>query len=495
MLLGLVAGRFKFRISRSLLIAGIAFIAMLIGSWIARAEPWGLASTEGAGFAIVVVIACAGVSASLPDDRSRSAIAWGWAAAAVGSAIAAALQYAGVERWLHGAVAPTIAHQAVANLRQKNQLASLLAIGLASIAWLMAFHPARKLLLLGCGAIVCAGLALTASRTGIVEFAALCALWFVWRRSSPRAFIWLAIAAATYVLAIFAAAWLHSGSSQDLAPLLARLAGDAPDCQGRRVLWSSVIELIRDHPWSGIGWGEFPLAMYSSAHVPHFCALVENAHDLPLHIAVELGVPAAIVFVVAIAGFAWKLEPWREQDRTKQLGWAVIAVLVVHSALEYPLWYSPFQAALGLALGFAAKDLHCTKEGKLIPLVAALAMSCIVAIAAWEYARVTQLFMPPQARWASLRQDPFDKLGTGLVYRDQIAFARLMVTPVTPQTAETVFDLSGRLMHFSPEPRVIERRIESALILGRAHEAKSEAERYSRAYPVEWTAWKAAHPM
>jgi hypothetical protein len=69
-----------------------------------------------------------------------------------------------------------------------------------------------------------------------------------------------------------------------------------------------------------------------------------------------------------------------------------------------------------------------------------------------------------------------------------------MSLPVTPEAADTVYDLSGRLLHFSPEPRVVERRIASAIFLRRRADAKFELDRYSWTYPEEAKGWKASHP-
>ena len=57
--------------------------------------------------------------------------------------------------------------------------------------------------------------------------------------------------------------------------------------------------------------------------------------------------------MLVCGGFAWwvlRQMPWREVDPTRQLAWAVLAVILLHSLLEYPLWYGPFQMAFGLCL-------------------------------------------------------------------------------------------------------------------------------------------------
>jgi O-antigen ligase len=481
------------RMNAALLFAALAWIVLYGVEGFAHGISLVQPAIAGPVFAAAIVLACATVATSARDIELR-AIAWGWVIAAAASALAALLQYFGLERSLHGAVSWSTAHQAFANLRQKNQLATLLAIGIAALGWLVYRSPRLKTAGLAVGALLCTGLAVTASRTGLLEFAVLLALWCWWHRGQRKLLAWVLVAAACYALGAVVASAFHSGSAQDLAPLLRRLGGDAPDCQGRKVLWSSAVDLALAHPWIGIGPGEFPFAIYSTNHQPHFCALVENAHNLPLHLAAELGLPAALAFIAIVLAFVVKAAPWRASEPARQLGWAVLAVLAVHSLLEYPLWYAPFQAALGLAMGLVAREHPAIDVRRGIAISVALVLAIGVAMAAWDYARISQLFMPPQARWPSLRQDPFARIDGGLIYRDQVAFARLMSLPVTPEAADTVYDLSGRLLHFSPEPRVVERRIASAIFLRRRADAKFELDRYSWTYPEEAKGWKASHP-
>lgn len=45
-----------------------------------------------------------------------------------------------------------------------------------------------------------------------------------------------------------------------------------------------------------------------------FCAILDNAHNLPLHLAVELGVPMAAILCGGAAYAIWRQRPWAERD-------------------------------------------------------------------------------------------------------------------------------------------------------------------------------------
>jgi len=53
-----------------------------------------------------------------------------------------------------------------------------------------------------------------------------------------------------------------------------------------------------------------------------------------------------------------------------------------------------------------------------------------------------------------------------------------------------VHALAARLVHYSPEPRVIEALIDSATLLGLRDEAALNARRYRAAYPQEYDRWR-----
>ena len=71
--------------------------------------------------------------------------------------------------------------------------------------------------------------------------------------------------------------------------------------------------------------------------------------------------------------------------------------------------------------------------------------------------------MAPEARNAAYRGDTAAKVGGTWLFRDQVRFAYVTTVPVTRANAAAVYPMAEDLLHFSPEPRVIEPLIESAV--------------------------------
>ena len=285
--------------------------------------------------------------------------------------------------------------------------------------------------------------------------------------------------------------------------MMHRLREGAPDAHSRLLLWRNVLELIAQRPWTGWGWGELSFAHYSTRYEgPRFVEILDNAHNLPLHLAVELGIPAAVLIC---GGFGWLVvaaRPWRETDPARLMAWGLLGAIVLHSLLEYPLWYGPFQLVFGLCLGFlwpsSPKKTAAVPEGHPVfapSLAAALALMAIVAYAAWDYTRVSQLYLAREERLPAWRDDTLAQVQDSWLFANQVKFAELALMPVTTANAAEVHALAQRLVHFSPEPRVIVKLIDSAMLLGREKEAFDQAKRFRIAFPDEYARWLAKEPV
>jgi hypothetical protein len=172
--------------------------------------------------------------------------------------------------------------------------------------------------------------------------------------------------------------------------------------------------------------------------------------------------------------------------------------------LEYPLWYGPFQMAFGLSAyllwATRMRPAHALQPAtKSTPMAAgppfflatlAAVLMTAVAYAAWDYRRVSQIYLPPAQRASAYRDDTLEKTRATWLFRQQFDFAALSLTPLTRENALHVYDLSNQLLHFSPEPRVIEKVIESAVMLGRDEEALLHLARYRAAFPESHAQWR-----
>jgi O-antigen ligase len=438
---------------------------------------------------------------------SAKVIVVSWIVAGLASAAIGLLQYYGVSGALHPWISHASFGEAYANLRQRNQFASLTNIAFASLVYLSTRYSLigyRHWTLLLAVCLLMAGNAASSSRTGFVQVLLLCLIYGYWggiRGIRIRRVLITAVVG--YIVATLVLPWF-AGLDPSLHGLISRLRAGEKACYGRITLWENVFHLITLQPWTGWGAGELDYAHYMTLYQGlRFCQILDNAHNLPLHLAVELGLPAALLLCGGFVAWVIQRRPWQESDPDRQLAWAVFSVILLHSMLEYPLWYAPFQIA-GLCclslLWLAPKELSSSensvrnfgwKRGVLVTMAASVMTAA--AYAMWDYHRVSQIYMLPADRDPAYREHTLEKISGTWLFSDQVRFAELSMTPLIRANARWTYETANDLLHYSPEPKVIEKVIESAVMLGLDDEAAAHLARYRAAFPEEYAVWTAVN--
>ncbi|MEO7107034.1 MAG: Wzy polymerase domain-containing protein, partial [Rhodoferax sp.] len=120
--------------------------------------------------------------------------------------------------------------------------------------------------------------------------------------------------------------------------------------------------------------------------------------------------------------------------------------------------------------------------------IAIISIACLT-FTAWSYWRVSQLYVPQADRAAAYQEDTIGKLRGSWMFQNQVQFAELTTTLLAAENAAHQYDQALELLHFSPEPRVIEKLIESAVMLGRDDKAEYYMQRFKVAFPKEYAQW------
>ena len=121
----------------------------------------------------------------------------------------------------------------------------------------------------------------------------------------------------------------------------------------RLQIWYDSLRLFWQSPWLGIGAGEINIASFLLLDYPSAMAyksIFEHAHNLFLHLLTEMGIGAFLIVLACLAIWVYKFK-WRELNPETWWLISLLAILGIHSMLEYPLWYAYFLGIAAILLG------------------------------------------------------------------------------------------------------------------------------------------------
>ena len=389
----------------------------------AIAGPWWTAlptSISLSALAMLCAAAIAAIAGTAVQQAGQGALAFRalcialMVAGLASAAIALIQTYA--PQWADGywVAERSVDGRAIGNIRQSNQLGTLLLWAMAAAVWLGEARVLRRPIAIFFALLMVFALVLTGSRAGLVG-AVMLALWgLLDARLACTTRAAMLLAPVAYGLFFYgASAWAQY--SQQVFAVAGRL-GTGADTQSvglRMGLWSNTLELIRAHPWLGVGFGEFNFAWSLTPFPQRTVGFADHSHNLPLQFLAELGLPLGAT-VLALLGWAlWSAgqncsKSAVDHGAASPLRAALFMVLLVlvHSLLDYPLWYAyfllPAAFAFGLCLGGTATAdtasagplQHARPSFKLGP--AALVMLLGTAFSIYDYHRIVALTSPKE---------------------------------------------------------------------------------------------------
>jgi O-antigen ligase len=208
----------------------------------------------------------------------------------------------------------------------------------------------------------------TASRTGaiLLPFAVLASALLARRHVDRRT--WLIVAISIALAAMVLAIATYHGFGGSLDRLVARFGEDE---DSRFEFWPVALAVAQTwFPW-GSGVGTFDMAFRAGEPLAivgsHF---VNHAHNDYLEIAIEAGMPGMLL-VAAFLGWlvraGWKA--WRDPlrgdaDLYARMAFAGIALLLLHSLVDYPLRTLALETIFGLLIGLLAAHGNDFKASK-----------------------------------------------------------------------------------------------------------------------------------
>lgn len=315
-----------------------------------------------------------------------------------------------------------IAARAVGNLRQSNHLASLLVWSVIALVPLVEWRRVSGWFGAALGVLLMGAVVLSGSRTGLYGGTLVLVVWGACDRRLSRNVRIALVLSILFPVGIHVWQWLSEHVS--FVPHAVGTATRAADGDSSHfAIWKNTIEMIRQQPLLGVGWGEFNFA-WTLTPFPHRpTAFFDHTHDLPLQLIVELGLPLAAVVLGLLVWALWQglaraLATQGDAGHGVRAAWVMVVMIAIHSLDEYPLWYAYFLLPAAWAWGFTLGSGPAPKPaaepalsgivggrpvdpGKLVRLSSegsglrwfGVAMVVVALLSTWDYWRVSMIFV------------------------------------------------------------------------------------------------------
>jgi hypothetical protein len=367
---------------------------------------------EAAGVLVMSAITVM-VAGAVSSQRSVQSVAAGLISAGIVGCLLGFVQYFLPEladgQWV---ARPNTSGRAFGNLRQPNLLGTLFLLGLCCLPLVTCTGHRHRRLAWSAIILLLFGIALTGSRTALLGLLSL-GLWATFDRGMSQPNRQMFAGAVAIGLGWWAGLWAYGHLGGVVYFGEVRLSTGSDISSSRFKIWANTLQLIADHPWTGVGWGNFNFAWTLSPFPDRPVAFFDHTHNFVLQLAVELGIPLTLALLALGMWVLWRARGGlRHPDPSRSLmaRCCLMMLMVVgwHSMLEYPLWYPYFLFPTAFALGVYLSigwprhaDQTPAAGSQTASVLAALVGLLMIAgalYAIWDYQRVVQIFAPYGAK-------------------------------------------------------------------------------------------------
>ena len=458
-------------------------------------------------WAALLVMLGAWLKSELGVSPVSRALQWWLALAGLLAAVSGFIQYYHIP--LPGGIyaAANPVNQMFGTVNQTNNFADYLGCALVSLAFLRARNALGLVPALIVALPLAAGMALSGSRVPWGYFAIAFALAPLLRLGghSQEARKILQLVSLAFVLfllvqvlnvhtEIFAGpeGRPHSSGERLLEKRNLELSG-----AGRGQLFLYAWLMFLSNPLLGIGFGEFSWRAFElAADLPGGVppGLDRHSHNLFLQLLAETGIAGLLCVAIPLASWLWRTS-WRNLDPERCWAIGVLAVVGLHSMVEFPLWHANFLGVFALLLGAVSPGgaaVEPTRARRGLILVVVLA-GVLTARGVWsDYRAFERWYLAVEAKSARGEIPGKSDLENLMELREDSLFGPYFERIASEAIALDEDDLGDKLalntqvMRAYPMPSVVLRQVALLALSGSDAEALRTLRAAIRVYP-QWT--------
>ena len=319
-----------------------------------------------------------------------------------------------------------------ANVRQPNQLASVLAIGVWSACWLRDQKEIHRVTLALLLLALTPCLVFTGSRMAILLLVFI-ACWGAYTEMRDRkrlSFIYV------YLIFLYIATWYLAEYARQQGILFfhgGERISSADPTGLRWQLWKNSFEMSLLNPIMGCGFNQFNFCFIHAPLDPRAPAAFDHAHNIILQWAVEYGWPLTIILTLMASFWLFKIFKNR-QDQYINYSIGFFGIIGIHSMLEHPLWYAAFLMPTAFLTGFCSGRFYPNEKtpsssdasfGKFKSMRVFLLTSILTCsiYSIYIHTKIAKNYDPSHAMTAAQRHE---NTKASWIFSPQIAYAQAM---------------------------------------------------------------------
>lgn len=416
--------------------------------------------------------------------------------------LAGILQHYRWNTFLNPVITVKVSHAVYGNSAQPNHYANYLALGLISLGMLYMRLSLRAWQVALLAAPLLFVMALSGSRSSWLYLLFVAGLALLWQRRDktlrPLFYYCLALVLGFGLMhLVVQIPWLE-GSTGSVTTTERLFGGDGGSGQIRVHLWREAALIFAQFPLLGAGLGQFAfqhLQLAAELRNPAIVGLYNNAHNVVLQIAAEGGL-AGVAILLGTMGL-WL---WQAAGRGAQFtlyhwwGYAMLAVLGIHSLLEYPLWYAYFIGVAAIVLGMFDNttyrlELRNIGRASVAAMLMLGALSLVQVAQGYKRLENALVLRGMAAKDHSYAQRTSDELLAVRQYTLLSSYSELFIANMMEASADHLkekLELNERALHFIPIATLAYHQAWLLALSDRPDEARTQLENAIWAYPADY---------
>ena len=443
----------------------------------------------------LLMLAGRSLASAFGVPRLLTCLAWYMLAGGVLNGLCGLLQYGNLWQGFAGWVAAPVDEAGAGvygNVAQQNHFATHLALALAAASYLCFTRQLHRALYAGACLLLFAALMLSASRSSLLYLLWIIALSLglltrAGLRQQGRKVVMILLALGLVLALVLGLVFALAGHG---VPQIDRLMTLLGGLGVRAYLWRHAFAMFQSHPVLGVGFDAFAYHLVNQLHAlkePSQWGIDQYAHNLWLQLLAVSGLLGFLALFVP--GALWLRRQWKVVYSTEQmLLWAWLGILLIHSMLEQPLYFSYFLGLAGLVLSLA--------ETKAVPAPPGLRRAGLVVVVlglallfktGYEYDQLESYFYSQRAMNGPEALHKRAQIAKALQRYSLLAPLVELAAPAefVPDSAtpEAKIAFNQPVRHFAP---VAETEYREAALLaeaGRVQAAQDQFDRAAYAYP------------